>query len=106
MKAFRYLAGGIPKCRCCGFSDIRALQIDHIHGGGRKEVKEIGVYAIYLKILDMSIEEARKEYQVLCANCNRIKETEKIKKQHPTLFVDNFVSSREDSPRMAFPVGS
>ena len=59
------------KCFNCGFSDKRALQIDHIMGGGTKEIGNIkGVVAlVYLK----KIKEGSKEYQVLCANYNWIK---------------------------------
>ena len=65
------LAGGV-ECKRCGFNDQRALQIDHIDGGGIKEkhitnnvysfIKQVGLYP--------------KKYQVLCANCNWIKRYE------------------------------
>lgn len=61
------------KCAHCGNEDMRVLQIDHIHGGGEKERREIGPRGIYHKIIKMPIEEAKKEYQILCANCNVIK---------------------------------
>lgn len=58
------------KCIRCGFDDLRALQIDHINGGGTKERKELGnQYNRYRHILKMKGE----GYQILCANCNRIK---------------------------------
>lgn len=61
------------KCCFCGFKDIRCLQVDHIDGGGGKEVKKLGHQGIYLKIRQGNI----KEYQLLCANCNWIKRVEK-----------------------------
>ena|SRR3990167_8765379 len=62
---------GVCKCKVCGFSDYRALQVDHINGGGNKEKKQ----------------KTRKEwlenmignpslFQILCANCNWIKVSE------------------------------
>ena len=41
------------KCSRCGFNDERALQIDHIHGGGVQESKRIGMpkYGIMLNML-------------------------------------------------------
>ncbi len=60
------------KCKQCGFDDIRALQIDHINGGGNKEYEKYGnsnVYYFYLT----HFEKAKKNIQVLCANCNMIK---------------------------------
>lgn len=61
------------KCAHCGFSDVRALQIDHIHGGGIKEIRKIGNAKIERNILGMSIIEMKRKYQLLCANCNWIK---------------------------------
>lgn len=61
------------KCIKCGFSDIRALQIDHINGGGAKEQKTMngnkGVYRYYRD----HPKETKKKLQILCANCNWIK---------------------------------
>ena len=71
------LLGGV-KCGFCGFDDFRALQIDHINGGGNKERKlskqagrkyEIDQY----KDITKDITLAKKKYQILCANCNWIK---------------------------------
>jgi len=58
--------GGV--CVECGFSDFRALQLDHINGGGTAERNSLpfeGVFKRALKFPD--------EYQLLCANCNWIK---------------------------------
>jgi len=60
------------RCVICGFSDIRALQVDHIRGGGTAELREIGAKAIYRKIRNGNTE----GYQLLCANCNWIKRHE------------------------------
>lgn len=61
------------KCARCGFDDPRALQIDHINGGGAMESKEIGLRRIRKKIVNGNT----KDYQLLCANCNWIKRSEK-----------------------------
>lgn len=60
------LFGG--KCGTCGFDDWRALQIDHIAGGGYQERKRINQYQVSKRVLAHS-----DEYQLLCANCNWIK---------------------------------
>ena len=69
--AYRHMAidkmGGI--CNNCGFNNRRALQIDHIHGGGVAEYRKLGNHKIYRNIALRSTE----GYQVLCANCNWIK---------------------------------
>ena len=60
-------------CARCGFSDARALQIDHINGGGSKERKSICTSNIVLRILKHGPQD---KYQLLCANCNWIKRVE------------------------------
>ena|SRR3990167_6231176 len=57
-------------CVKCGFDDWRALQIDHINGGGTKAPK---TGAGYLKNVIKSYENGENKYQLLCANCNFIK---------------------------------
>lgn len=57
------------KCSC-GFSDPRALQIDHINGGGHDDRRRFGGrWRIYYEF----ISENPTLFQVLCANCNAIK---------------------------------
>jgi hypothetical protein len=64
------------QCVYCGVSDVRVLQIDHINGGGRNEQKKYSTQGIYRRILQMSIDECKIHYQILCANCNWIKRYE------------------------------
>lgn len=62
------------KCIKCGFTDIRALQIDHIAGGGVKELRAKSQNRrYYYKIVLDSIAKGENKYQLLCANCNWIK---------------------------------
>ena len=62
-------------CRCaiCGFSDKRALQIDHVHGGGMAQRKSLGQREMYRRILVELQDGNFSNYQLLCANCNWIK---------------------------------
>ena len=65
------------KCKRCGITDVRVLQIDHINGDGYKERIENNwsgrtVHSYYRHILDVKGE----GYQLLCANCNWIKRDE------------------------------
>lgn len=67
--------GGV--CVICGFSDWRALQVDHVNGGGTREIKlkfnkNRSKYYKYLFIEANN----NKNYQLLCANCNWIKKYE------------------------------
>lgn len=73
--------GGV--CVRCGFADRRALQIDHINGGGSKEYRDIGNTKVYRRIakgLDLE------RYQLLCANCNFIKRVENAEFAHAYRF--------------------
>lgn len=64
------------KCNKCGFSDIRALQIDHVNGNGVEDRRKFGKgTAYYLHVLK-EIKAGSKNYQILCANCNQIKKVE------------------------------
>jgi hypothetical protein len=72
-EALEGVAGGKPKCKCCGNKNIWALVFDHINGGGtahrkanasnptvrlvRREYKASGVWDT-------------NTYQILCALCN------------------------------------
>ena len=72
------------KCVRCGFSDKRALQFDHINGGGLKDIKNKTkrkkVSDSYYKYYLNHPEEAKTKLQVLCANCNWIKKYENNEK--------------------------
>ena len=69
------------KCALCGFTDIRALQIDHVNGGGTREHhrrkpdgnnwRRICLSKYYRLV----VEDQTGKYQLLCANCNWIKRT-------------------------------
>lgn len=54
---------------------MRALQIDHINGGG---IKERVLYNTkdYHRLVLASLENKELKYQLLCANCNWIKRHE------------------------------
>ena len=64
------------KCVRCGFSDPRALQIDHINGGGSKERKTTGFNRHFNYNVQDSVAKGEGKYQLLCANCNWIKRFE------------------------------
>ena len=65
------LFGG--KCCRCGFDDWRALQVDHVNGGGNKQRKSgISLWSYYDEIESGD----RSKLQLLCANCNQIKRYE------------------------------
>jgi hypothetical protein len=66
------LLGG--KCVNCDYDkDVRALYVDHVNGGGRKERLGFKYLLAFYRYYLNSPEIAREKLQVLCANCNAIK---------------------------------
>jgi protein-arginine kinase activator protein McsA len=59
-------------CVRCGFSDERALQIDHVLGNAREDNATHRGIRFYKKVLA----DTNSDYQTLCANCNWIKRHE------------------------------
>jgi hypothetical protein len=57
-------------CKKCGFSDRRAIHIDHVNGNGGEERKKTGAAPMLRKIIKAGFPDT---YQLLCANCNMIK---------------------------------
>ncbi len=60
---------GVPLCKQCGFGDVRALNIDHVENNGSTETRRAAV--LWLWLINNNFPSG---YQVLCANCNQIKE--------------------------------
>ena len=60
------------KCARCGFNDVRALSIDHINGGGQRQVRS-GVTMLYHWLRRNNYPA---DFQVLCMNCQFIKREE------------------------------
>ena len=74
----KYLRDKITKrlgsvCKCCGEKEPLFLQIEHVKGGRAKERKKIGnigrAMSGYYEYL-LTHPSLKKEYQLLCANCN------------------------------------
>ena len=68
-------------CGRCGFADKRALCIDHVYGGGFKELRRLSVYQYYDKV----IQDTEGMYQILCHNCNWIKRHENDENRKPEI---------------------
>lgn len=63
--------GGV--CVRCGWADVRALDIDHIDGGGNKERAGRGPVPFWRRVLLDMAEGRDPRVQLLCANCHRCK---------------------------------
>jgi len=72
----RYSCGEVAVCVKCGFSDIRALSIDHVNGGGTKHRRELkGGYGRMMYVW-LRRNGYPSGYQTLCMNCQFIKRFE------------------------------
>lgn len=61
-------------CVACGFNDPRALQVDHINGGGHRERRAgSGTIREQHRLVVADPTAARAKYQLLCANYNLVK---------------------------------
>jgi hypothetical protein len=60
-------------CQQCGFSDIRALSIDHIHGGGNEHRRRVSTKSGFRFYLWLKKHHFPSGFQVLCMNCQFIK---------------------------------
>ena len=69
MEAFEALG---CKCVHCGFSDLRALQIDHVYGRGNRDPFKKGEIKYYRHVT-REVKSGSPKFQLLCANCNWIK---------------------------------
>jgi|SRR5579872_522407 len=70
----RHYSAGTLACKHCGFTDSRALSVDHINGNGTKHRKEIGNAAKFYRWL--KVNDYPEGFQILCMNCNWIKRFE------------------------------
>src|SRR5271155_2093269 len=77
LEALIHYSGDPPRCVRCGFSDVRALQFDHINGGGSKHHEELKKLGLHGRIYEWLRRQGYPPgFQVLCANCNQIKRVE------------------------------
>jgi len=74
VEVLRYYGNGKLACVCCGFSDFRALSIDHVDGGGREERRKYRGLSYLRQLKKRGLP---KGYQTLCMNCQFIKAFER-----------------------------
>ncbi len=72
-------------CQHCGFSDIRALSIDHINGKGNIHRKRIGAVGGNIFYHWLKKNNFPSGYQVLCMNCQWKKRREEKECDHPKI---------------------
>lgn len=88
------------KCRRCGFTDKRALQIDHINSDGKQD-RAMGITGPRLHNAVLRDDGSR--YQLLCANCNWIKRVELGEGRKITIYHDEL---EHDSAYVSEAIGT
>lgn len=73
LKVVTHYSNSTMKCAKCGFSDMRALSVDHIEGNGNKHRKEVKGCRLYQWLIKNKYP---KGFQILCMNCQFIKRHE------------------------------
>ena len=78
-RAIAFYSNGTSKCKWCGFGEIDALCLDHINDDGAADRKRLKIAARGNGSGSRTYEALTARgfppgYQVLCANCNMIKE--------------------------------
>lgn len=72
-KVLTHYGGGKLVCVKCGYSDLRALSLDHIAGGGSRRLRGHTAQALRYKLIAAGYPEG---FQTLCMNCQFIKRDE------------------------------
>lgn len=73
LETLTHYGDGRAVCISCGYTDLRALTIDHVNGGGRRHRMAINGANMYAWLRKRGYPEG---YQTLCANCQMIKRME------------------------------
>jgi len=76
IEVFEHYSEEEIKCTRCSFSDLRALTIDHINGGGSEHRKQLGIRGGTQFYRWIKNNDYPKEFQILCMNCQWIKRHE------------------------------
>lgn len=91
MKILSHYGGSPPKCARCGYTDFRALTIDHIEGGGGKHYQNLGGSGFYFHrwIIQNNFPPG---LQILCMNCQWIKRWENKETDKPLKYPGEYIA--------------
>ena len=77
MKTKLFNAYGGAKCKNCGITDMRVLDLDHLDNNGCQERKKLGgTEKLFFYLIKNNFPPG---YQILCRNCNWIKRLENMR---------------------------
>lgn len=84
IKIIEHYSNGKNCCARCGIDDIRVLDIDHINNNGAEERRKTGQLGSVWYIVRNNFPDG---YQILCRNCNWIKELDRREKENDLKFI-------------------
>lgn len=76
LEVLKHYGNGICACVKCGFTDIRALSIDHLNGNGVQHRQTLGICGGRQFYVWLKKNELPEGYQTLCMNCQYIKRSQ------------------------------
>lgn len=79
LEVIRVYSKGSMCCAYCGYSDVRALELDHIDNNGQAHRKALNNRKTVYQ--DVKCNNYPDGFQILCSNCNKIKEYERLSKE-------------------------
>ena len=73
IEVLTHYGGGKCACILCGFSNVKALSIDHIDGNGRGHRRQVGIRGGFHFYRWLKRNGYPDGYQTLCMNCQFVK---------------------------------
>lgn len=92
--ALQHYSDGTMKCLMCGIDDIRVLDLDHINDDGAKHREEIN----YNLIFWIKKNNFPPMFQVLCRNCNWIKELDRRQIAFEKKYINKYKPLKKPTP--------
>ena len=84
IEVMSYYSNGSIKCAHCGFDNLNALTLDHIADNGAQQRRDLGFPKGGIRMYRwLKANDFPDGYQVLCANCNLIKELDRRRLHSP-----------------------
>ncbi len=104
-EVFEHYGHGVVECVQCGFSQLDALCLDHINNDGAEQRRLLGISSRGSNSGQRTYEALKKaDYpegiQILCANCNMIKELERKRQKR---LQNKFYEQRSHTPTSLRP---
>jgi hypothetical protein len=89
-----YGLNGTAACVTCGFSNVDALELDHVNDNGAEERRKNPSHVGVNLAMRLHLRSYPAGYQTLCCNCNWIKEIKRRRAQSEARALEREQSER------------